>query len=74
MTASRARLARTYREHGWWRDETLADDIARHAAAHAGRARVHHRDRAVSWRQYARRSDQLAGVLVAAGYPARASG
>jgi acyl-CoA synthetase len=57
-----------YRERGWWRDETLADDIARHAAVIPDAPAFiteHHR---VSWRQYAADSDRLAGVLVAAGY------
>ena len=64
----RAELARTYREQGWWRDETLADDIAAHAVAKPDSpAFITETDR-VSWRQYDEAAGRLAAALVAAGY------
>ncbi len=60
--------ARTYRTRGWWRDDTLADDIARHAAAMPTAPAFITENERVSWRQYDQTSDRLAGVLVAAGY------
>ena len=69
-----ARSRRQYRDQGWWRDETLADDIARHAAARPDApAFITETDR-VGWREYAEASDQLAGVLVAAGFQPRGAG
>jgi acyl-CoA synthetase len=66
--ADRSALAKEYRDRGWWRDETLADDIARHAAARPDAAAFITSGDRVSWRQYADASDHLAGVLVAAGF------
>ena len=61
-------LAQEYRARGWWRDETLADDIARHAAARPDAPAFITETERVSWREYAEASDHLAGVLVAAGF------
>ena len=61
-------LAREYRARGWWRDETLADDIARHAVARPDAAAFISETDRLSWAEYAEASDQLAGVLVAAGF------
>ncbi len=64
----RSELAREYRARGWWRDDTLADDIARHAAARPEAAAFITENERLSWREYAEASDYLAGVLVAAGF------
>ncbi len=66
--ADRALLAKHYREHGWWRDETLADDIEGYAASRPDAPAFITETERVSWRQYSELSDRLAGVLVAAGY------
>ncbi len=60
--------AAAYRERGWWRDQTLADDIARHAASKPDAPAFITEDGRLSWREYADASDELAGVLVAAGF------
>ena len=65
---SRSDLRSSYRAHGWWRDETLADDIARHAATMPDSPAFITADGRVSWREYADASDHLAGVLVATGF------
>ncbi len=64
----RSELAREYRARGWWRDETLADDISRHAAARPDDAAFITENDRISWRDYADASERLAGVLVAAGF------
>ncbi len=64
----RSALAREYRARGWWRDETLADDIGRHAAEQPDAAAFITENDRVSWREYADASDHLAGVLAAAGF------
>lgn len=64
----RGELSREYRSRGWWRDETLADDIARHAAARPDAAAFITENDRISWSEYACASDHLAGVLVAAGF------
>ncbi len=64
----RSERAREYRARGWWRDDTLADDIARHAAARPDAAAFITENERLSWREYAEASDYLAGVLVAAGF------
>jgi acyl-CoA synthetase len=68
LAPDRSALARKYRDQGWWRDETLADDIARHAASRPDAPAFITDTERVGWREYAQASDQLAGVLVAAGF------
>jgi acyl-CoA synthetase len=68
LAPDRSALAQKYREQGWWRAETLADDIARHAAARPDAPAFITESERVGWREYAQASDQLAGVLVAAGF------
>ncbi|HEX4019080.1 MAG TPA: class I adenylate-forming enzyme family protein [Frankiaceae bacterium] len=65
--ADRSELSREYRTRGWWRDQTLADDIARHAAERPGAAAFITENDRISWRDYDDASDNLAGVMVAAG-------
>ena len=64
----RSASAQEYRDRGWWRDETLADDIARFSADRPDAAAFITEDDRISWREYADASDHLAGVLVAAGF------
>jgi acyl-CoA synthetase len=68
QSPDRVELSRRYRSQGWWRDETLADDITRHAAARPDAAAFITEDTRLTWREYADASDHLAGVLVAAGF------
>ncbi|HEX4428697.1 MAG TPA: class I adenylate-forming enzyme family protein [Frankiaceae bacterium] len=64
----RGELSREYRARGWWREETLADDIARYAAQRPDDAAFITENDRITWRQYDDAADQLAGVLVAAGF------
>ena len=64
----REELARLYRDRGWWRDDTLSDDIRLHAGSNPDAPAFITETERVSWRQYDECSDRLAGVLVAAGY------
>ena len=57
-----------YREYGWWRDETLVDDINRYAVTQPDAPAFGTKTDRVTWKQYSEASDRLAGVLVAAGY------
>ncbi len=63
-----AERAAAYRDRGWWRDETLADDIARYAATVPDAPAFITESGQLSWADYATASDTLAGVLVAAGF------
>lgn len=60
-----------FRERGWWRDETIVDDLRRAVAAHPGRAAiVAHRDGAAETITYARLGglvDRFAGALLELG-------
>jgi acyl-CoA synthetase len=66
--ADRATLAKAYRDQGWWRDATLAEDIDRYAQTKPDAAAFITETERTTWRQYAELSDRLAGVLVAAGF------
>ena len=66
--ANRAAQAKHYREQGWWRDATLADDIDRYAVEKPDSPAFITETERVTWKQYSELSDRLAGVLVAAGY------
>ncbi len=57
-----------YRERGWWRDETLADDIARYARERPQEPAYITADGRLSWREYDEASDRLAGALVTLGF------
>src|SRR2546423_14653452 len=59
--------AAQYRADGWWGDETIGERVRALAAAQPdGPAYIteHHR---LSWDQYNRAADRLAGALIAAG-------
>ena len=57
-----------YLERGWWREQTLADDVDRHALERPdGSAFVTPGGR-LTWRQYAQSSQDLAAVLLDAGH------
>lgn len=64
---------RTYRERGWWRDGVFTDDLRAHVEASPDKVAIvsHRADRAlpevVSYRQFARLVDRVAGGLVELG-------
>lgn len=65
-------VAAAYRAAGWWGTDTLAQVVARHAAARPGDPAyiviTGEGERTLTWRDYDRRSAQLADVLVGAGF------
>jgi cyclohexanecarboxylate-CoA ligase len=59
--------ASEYVERGWWRDDTLAKWLARHATATPDAPAIRHGETTISWQQLARKVDTLAGALAALG-------
>lgn len=63
-------IAQHYRSKGWWRDETLSDDVAGAAARHPDKVAIvsHHvatgRSEVLSYGQLARYADRFAGALL----------
>jgi acyl-CoA synthetase len=60
-------LAAEYRAQGWWGDETLADHVRRHATDRPDATAFVADGGRLTWAEYDRESDRLAGVLAAAG-------
>ena len=61
-----ARVA-DYVARGWWRDDTLTQWLARHAAERPDATAVVHAGNRTSWRELAQRVDRFAAGLYAAG-------
>lgn len=65
-------VAAEYRARGWWGDLTLADHVGRHATERPAATAFVADGGRLTWADYDRSADRLAGVLVGAGLPAGA--
>src|SRR5690606_8216667 len=59
--------ARSYAERGWWRDDTLANWLARHAHATPDAPAIRHGDKVISYGELARKVGNLAAGLAELG-------
>ena len=59
--------ARSYIEHGWWRDDTLAKWLDRHATATPDAPAIRHGDKTITYGALAKQVANLAGALAALG-------
>jgi cyclohexanecarboxylate-CoA ligase len=59
--------ARSYIEHGWWRDDTLAKWLARHATATPDAPAIRHGDTTITYGELAKKVGTLAGALAELG-------
>jgi acyl-CoA synthetase len=58
----------SFLKQGWWREQTLADDVDKHARERPDATAFVTPAGRLTWRQYAQLSQDLAGVLHAAGH------
>jgi acyl-CoA synthetase len=63
-----ADLRVSFLEHGWWREQTLADDVDRHARERPDAPAFITPAGRLTWGQYAQISQDLAAVLIEAGH------
>jgi non-ribosomal peptide synthetase component E (peptide arylation enzyme) len=59
--------ARHYIEHGWWRDDTLAKWLERHATATPEAPAIRHGDKTITYAELAKQVGNLAGALAELG-------
>ena len=64
-------LAESYRAAGWWQSKTIAELVTKLAAAQPNDVAYITDSSRFTWADYARASDQLAAVLLEAGFSER---